>query len=85
MIIGVPKEIKNREYRVGMTPGSVAELVHHGHQVLVETQAGMGIGETDDAYRQAGAIIIETPAEIFAKAEMIVKVKEPQPQEYAGR
>lgn len=81
MIIGIPKEIKNREYRVGATPGSVSELVHHGHRVLVETQAGAGIGESDEAYQQAGAIIVKDPAQIFAEADMIIKVKEPQPHE----
>ena len=78
MLIGVPKEIKNHEYRVGMTPTSVREAVHHGHQVWVETNAGMGIGSADAEYAAAGATIIPTAAEIFAKADMIVKVKEPQ-------
>lgn len=81
MLIGVPKEVKNHEYRVGLTPESVAEAVHHGHKVLVETKAGAGIGAADEAYRAAGAEIVETPAEIFARAEMIVKVKEPQAAE----
>ncbi|PRY24258.1 L-alanine dehydrogenase [Aliiruegeria haliotis] len=81
MLIGVPKEIKNHEYRVGLTPESVAELVAHGHTVLVETQAGIGIGAEDAAYAAAGAEIRETAAEIFAEAGMIVKVKEPQPVE----
>jgi alanine dehydrogenase len=78
MLIGVPKEIKNHEYRVGLTPESVAEAVHHGHKVLVETRAGAGIGAADEAYRAAGAEIVANAADIFAKAEMIVKVKEPQ-------
>jgi alanine dehydrogenase len=78
MLIGVPKEIKNHEYRVGMTPVSVREAVRHGHEVWVETSAGGGIGASDEDYTQAGAQIIKTAAEIFAKAEMIVKVKEPQ-------
>jgi alanine dehydrogenase len=78
MLIGVPKEIKNHEYRVGMTPVSVREAVRHGHAVWVETSAGGGIGASDEDYTQAGAQIIKTAAEIFAKAEMIVKVKEPQ-------
>jgi alanine dehydrogenase len=78
MLIGVPKEIKNHEYRVGMTPVSVREAVRHGHKVWVETNAGGGIGAADEDYSQAGAQIIKTAAEIFAKAEMIVKVKEPQ-------
>src|ERR671924_1238395 len=81
MLIGVPKEIKNHEYRVGLTPSSVRELVHHGHKVLVETKAGGGIGFDDAAYQAAGATIAPTAAEIFAKADMIVKVKEPQPVE----
>ncbi|WP_170576297.1 alanine dehydrogenase [Ruegeria atlantica] len=83
MFIGVPKEIKNHEYRVGLTPESVAELVSHGHNVLVETNAGIGIGADDDAYRAAGAEIAETAADIFANAEMVVKVKEPQAVERA--
>ena len=83
MIIGVPKEIKNHEYRVGMTPASVRELVNNKHSVLIETNAGMGIGFTDDDYTAAGATVIGTAAEIFAKAEMIVKVKEPQAVERA--
>ncbi|HRJ70228.1 MAG TPA: alanine dehydrogenase, partial [Beijerinckiaceae bacterium] len=78
MLVGVPKEVKNHEYRVGLTPESVAEMAHHGHTVLVETRAGAGIGATDKAYRAAGAIVIDTAAEIFARADMIVKVKEPQ-------
>ncbi len=83
MIIGVPKEIKDNEYRVGMIPSSVQILVQHGHQLLVETEAGMGIGFTDSDYRQAGATIIANAAEIFAQAEMIVKIKEPQTIERA--
>lgn len=78
MLIGVPKEIKNHEYRVGMTPGSVREAVHHGHQVLVQTGAGAGIAASDDDYRAAGASIAASAADVFAKAQMIVKVKEPQ-------
>ncbi len=78
MLIGVPREIKNHEYRVGLTPESVAEAVHHGHKVLVETKAGAGIGAADEAYKAAGAEIVANAADIFAKAEMIVKVKEPQ-------
>ena len=81
MLIGVPKEIKNHEYRVGMTPMSVREAVRHGHQVWVERSAGAGIGATDADYVAAGAQMMATPAEIFAKAEMIVKVKEPQAAE----
>ncbi len=81
MLIGVPKEIKNHEYRVGLTPSSVRELIHHGHKVLVETKAGAGIGFDDAAYQAAGASIATGAAEIFGQAEMIVKVKEPQPNE----
>ncbi|HEY3146231.1 MAG TPA: alanine dehydrogenase, partial [Dongiaceae bacterium] len=81
MLIGVPKEIKNHEYRVGLIPASVRELVHHGHKVLVETKAGAGIGFDDAAYQAAGAGIATNAADIFAQADMIVKVKEPQPSE----
>ena len=83
MRVGVPKEIKNHEYRVGLTPGSVAELVHAGHAVVVETQAGMGIDFTDAAYEKAGATILPDAAAVFAGSDMIVKVKEPQPSEIA--
>ena len=82
MLVGVPKEIKTREFRVGLVPSSVAELVHRGHQVLVETNAGIGIGASDDEYRAAGADIAATAGDVFAKADMIVKVKEPQPDEW---
>jgi alanine dehydrogenase len=78
MLIGVPKEIKNHEYRVGMTPLSVREAVRHGHKLWVQSGAGLGIGATDENYKKAGAQIIPTADEIFAKADMIVKVKEPQ-------
>lgn len=78
MIVGVPKEIKNNEYRVGMTPGGVREFVHHGHDVLVERSAGEGSSFTDDAYAAAGAELVDTAEEVFARADMIVKVKEPQ-------
>jgi alanine dehydrogenase len=83
MRVGVPKEIKVHEYRVGLTPGAVREYVAAGHAVVVETGAGAGIGATDDTYRKAGAVIAATAAEIFASADMIVKVKEPQPREWA--
>ena len=83
MRVGVPKEIKNHEYRVGMTPSSVAELVASGHNVFVETKAGMGIDFSDAAYEKVGATILATAAEVFAKSDMIVKVKEPQPGEIA--
>ena len=82
MLIGVPREIKNHEYRVGLTPSSVQELHHYNHEILVETAAGHGIGMTDEDYRQAGAGIATSVAEIYTRAEMIVKVKEPQPEEY---
>ncbi|HLZ78384.1 MAG TPA: alanine dehydrogenase [Sphingomonas sp.] len=83
MRVGVPKEIKNHEYRVGLTPGSVAELVAAGHEVFVETKAGMGIDFEDQDYVAAGATILPDAASVFDKAEMIVKVKEPQPGEIA--
>jgi alanine dehydrogenase len=83
MLIGVPKEIKTHEYRVGLVPGSVRELVHHGHQVVVEKGAGAAIGFDDASYEKAGARMLATAAEVFAAAAMIVKVKEPQPQEIA--
>jgi alanine dehydrogenase len=82
MLIGVPKEIKNHEYRVGLTPVSVREITTHGHKVIVETGAGDGIGCSDADYIAAGAEIIGTASEIFATAEMVVKVKEPQKVEY---
>ena len=81
MRVGVPKEIKSEENRVGLTPASVRELVHHNHEVVVETHAGHGIGFEDDAYRAAGAAIAKSADEVFARAELIVKVKEPQPVE----
>jgi len=81
MLVGVPKEIKTHEYRVGLVPGSVRELVHHGQAVIVETGAGAGVGFDDEAYRRAGATIAASAAEVFAKAELVVKVKEPQPPE----
>ena len=83
MRVGVPKEIKNHEYRVGLTPASVAELVAAGHEVVVETSAGMGIDCPDSAYKKAGATILPTAADVFKAADMIVKVKEPQAQEIA--
>jgi alanine dehydrogenase len=82
MLLGVPKEVKTHEYRVGMVPASVRELVHHGHQVLVETGAGAGIGFDDRAYEAVGAEVSGSADEVFQRAEMIVKVKEPQPAEY---
>jgi len=83
MLIGVPKEIKNHEYRVGLTPSSVRDIAAHGHQVIVERNAGAGIGVTDADYQAAGAAIVDTAEEVFARAEMIVKVKEPQAAERA--
>lgn len=83
MKIGIPKEIKNHEYRVGLTPMAVMELTHHGHQVAVETNAGDAIGFSDDQYEQAGAQILPEAAAVFDWAEMIVKVKEPQASERA--
>jgi len=83
MIVGVPREIKVHEYRVGLVPGSVRELAAHGHAVVVESGAGAGIGFDDDAYARAGAKIAATAAEVFAAADMIVKVKEPQAGEIA--
>ena len=81
MRVGVPKEIKNHEYRVGLTPQSVSELAARGHSVLVEREAGAGIGAADDEYRAAGAAVVDTADEIFAQADLIVKVKEPQAAE----
>ncbi len=81
MRIGVPKEIKDHEYRVGLVPASVAELVLHGHDVVIERGAGLGAGLTDREYEEAGATIADSAAEIFERAEMIVKVKEPLPEE----
>ena len=81
MLIGVPKEIKNNEFRVGLTPASVNELVAHGHQVMIQRDAGTAIDFSNEEYIAAGATIVDTAEEIFATAEMIVKVKEPQPDE----
>jgi len=78
MLIGAPKETKDNEFRVGLTPATVAELTYRGHGVIVEKSAGIGAGLTDDEYCNAGAKIVDTPQEIFARAEMVVKVKEPQ-------
>ena len=78
MLIGCPKEIKPQEYRVGLTPAAAHEAVVHGHRVIVETGAGLGAGFDDAAYIAAGAEIIATPEEVFTRADMIVKVKEPQ-------
>ena len=83
MLIGVPKEIKNHEYRVGLTPESAAELIQAGHEIIVETQAGAGIGASDQAYQNLGVSIVSSAAEVFERAEMIIKVKEPQAGERA--
>ena len=83
MLIGVPKEIKPDEYRIGLTPESVQALTEANHQVMVLTNAGLGIGKTDEEFKQSGAVIVETREEIFDQAEMIVKVKEPQLEECA--
>ncbi len=81
MIVGVPKEIKNREYRVGLVPASVRELVHHGHKVMIESGAGEGIGLSNELYVEAGASIVNSASDVFEKANLIVKVKEPQESE----
>ncbi|SJZ84723.1 alanine dehydrogenase [Consotaella salsifontis] len=83
MRVGCPKEIKNHEYRVGLTPAAAREYVTHGHTVLMERGAGAGIGASDDAYRAAGAEIVDAADAVFATADMVVKVKEPQPGEWA--
>ena len=83
MRIGTPKEIKVQEYRVGLTPAGVGELVAHGHEVLIETGAGTGIGFDDEAYRKRGAQIVDSADALFDQVELIVKVKEPQPLECA--
>jgi alanine dehydrogenase len=82
MLVGVPKEVKVHEYRVGLTPASARELVAQGHAVLVETGAGAAIGFPDEAYRAAGATVAPDAAAVFARAELVVKVKEPQPEEW---
>ena len=81
MRVGIPKEIKVLEYRVGMVPSGVKELVSDGHEVFVESNAGMGIGMTDEDYIKAGAKVLNTPEEIFDTCELIIKVKENQRQE----
>ena len=83
MRIGLPTEVKNHEYRVGLTPASVRELTHHGHTVLVQSGAGDGIGQSDALYAAAGAALAADAAQVFARSDMIVKVKEPQPNECA--
>jgi len=83
MRIGVPKEIKTHEYRVGLVPGSARELIHRGHEVVVETGAGVGIGFPDAAYQAVGAKVLPNAAAVFGAADLVVKVKEPQAQEIA--
>ena len=83
MLIGTPKEIKANEHRIGLTPAGVRELVHHGHQVMIQSGGALTIGFADEHYQQAGAEIVATPEEIFERAELIIKVKEPQPGECA--
>ncbi len=82
MLVGVPKEIKNHEYRVGLTPEAAREYVAAGHSVIIESGAGLGISKTDEDYRAIGATILDTAEEIFARADMVVKVKEPQSGEW---
>src|SRR6185369_174158 len=81
MRVGVPKEVKSDEYRVAMMPVGVELMKKNGHEVFVETQAGVGSGFTDDDYTRVGATMVASADEVFERAEMIVKVKEPQPQE----
>jgi alanine dehydrogenase len=81
MLIGVPKEIKNHEYRIGLTPSGARELIAHGHKVIVQHDGGKSIGLTNEMYQKAGAEIVASAEEIFARADMIIKVKEPQPVE----
>jgi alanine dehydrogenase len=83
MIVGVPKEIKEQEYRVALLPSGAYQLVAHGHAVLVERGAGVGAGYPDDEYQRAGASLVDSHAEVFARAELVVKVKEPLPSEFA--
>ncbi len=83
MLVGVPKEVKTHEYRVGLTPSSVNELGKRGHRVVVERNAGLGIGMTDEAYRRVGAEVVDTASEVFERTTLIVKVKEPQAAERA--
>ena len=83
MLVGVPTEIKANENRVGLVPSSVREVIAHGHQVVVESGAGQGVDFSDGAYREAGAEVVDSAAEVFERAEMVVKVKEPQPSETA--
>src|SRR5215212_3819288 len=81
-VVGVPREIKDQEGRVSMQPDGVAELVHHGHEVVVEAGAGLGAGFEDEEYVAAGARVVDGPDEVFEAGDLIVKVKEPIPEEY---
>ncbi|MEE8421623.1 MAG: alanine dehydrogenase, partial [Dehalococcoidia bacterium] len=83
MIIGTVRETKTEEYRVALTPDGVADIVRAGHSVLIETSAGAGSNFGDDHYRAAGAEVLETPAEVYARADLMCEVKEPQPEEFA--
>ena len=83
MLIGIPKEIKNNENRVAITPAGVLTLINAGHKVMIESTAGLGSGFTDSDYESAGASIFPTAAEVWTKADMIMKVKEPLPEEYS--
>ena len=82
MLIGVPTEIKNNEYRVGLTPDSVSSIVNSGHTVFIQKGAGLGIGFTDENYTNSGALIINSAKEVYQKSELIIKVKEPVESEY---
>ena len=82
MKIGVPKEIKNNEFRVGLTPSSVAELVNFNHHIFIQSNAGLGIGFLDEDYIKAGAVILDSPSKLYSSAELIIKVKEPVPEEF---
>ena len=83
MVIGIPKEIKEQEYRVALLPSAAYQLIKHGHTVLVESGAGAGIGFGDEDYRHAGVEVLDKHEEIFERADMVVKVKEPLASEYA--
>jgi len=83
MIVGVPKEIKQDEYRVALLPVGTEELTRAGHTVLVEAGAGLGSGISDELYHANGAELVNSPTEIYARAELVIKVKEPQPREYS--
>ena len=82
MLVAVPTEVKNNEFRVALTPGGVQELVRAGHQVLVQSGAGVGSGASDQDYRDAGAELVDDVDELWQRAELVLKVKEPQPEEY---